>query len=203
MKTRNLLAVLFAVLAFTFSACDDQNSPDPAAPAQEQTLNRSFTYPDEARLEAAYQADTIKVQVSHTEKEFHFYTGVKPVAGKSAPGNDHVNFVVAAGELKQGFVGNYSLKSFTAPQAGEANVSYVHYTSESGGNIFDSQFNTLTGSFEITAYDARHKLISGHYTLDIREASDPYAPAEERANPKNIHIVLNGTFKNVPVKDQL
>ncbi|MGV3504707.1 MAG: hypothetical protein ACO1O1_13450 [Adhaeribacter sp.] len=202
MKTRNLLALFFAALTFAFSACDDQNTPDPAAPAapaQEQTLTRSFTYPDDARLEAAYEADTIKVQVSYTEKEFHFYTGVKPVNGKSAVGNDHVNFVVAAGQLKQGLVGSYSLKSFTSPQTGEAKVSFIHYTSESGGNIFDSQFNTLTGSFEITAYDARHKLISGHYTLGIQEASDPY----ERLNPRKINIVLSGTFKNVPVKDQL
>jgi hypothetical protein len=199
MKTRNLLALFFAAFTFAFSACDDKNTPDPAAPAQEQTLNRSFTYPDDARLEATYKADTIKVQVSNTEQEFHFYTGVKPVDGKSAAGNDHVNFVVASGQLKQGFVGNYSLKSFTTPQAGEAKVSYIHYTSESGGNIFDSQFNTITGSFEITAYDAQNKLISGHYNLDIREASDPY----ERLNPKKINIVLSGTFKNVPVKAQL
>ncbi|MGV3639950.1 MAG: hypothetical protein ACO1NZ_05475 [Adhaeribacter sp.] len=200
MKTRNSLALFFTVLTLAFSACDDKNTPDPAAPAQEQTLNRSFTYPDDARLEAAYQADTIKVQVVHTEQEFHFYTGVKPVGGKSAAGNDHINFVVPAAQVKQGFVGAYSLKSFTTPQAGDAKVSYIHYTSENGGNVFDSQFNTLAGSFEITAYDARNKLVSGQYQLTIREVSDPYAPVAERFNPKKITIAMSGTFKNVPVK---
>jgi hypothetical protein len=105
--------------------------------------------------------------------------------------------------VKPGFVGTYGLQSFSDPQAGEAKVSFIHYTSDSGGNIFDSQFNTLTGSYQITAYDASHQLISGRYDLVIKEASDPYAPAEERFNPKKIDITISGTFKNVPVKKQL
>lgn len=203
MKSTCLPALFVALLTFVFSACNDKNTPDPANPAQEQTLSRAFTYPNDLRLEAAYEADTIKAEVSHTREEFHFYSGVKPVGGKSAAGNDHINFVVAAAQLKQGFVGTYALKSFTTPQAGEAKVSYVHYTSENGGNVFDSQFNTLSGSFEITAYDARNKLVSGQYQLTIREVSDPYAPVAERFNPKKIAIAMSGTFKNVPVKAEL
>lgn len=197
MKFKNLLSLLFIAILFSLTSCHDKEqledtvTPEPAA---ELTLGRVIEYENTAKRTSGYEPKVVKAIAQNKAEEFVFYSGVD-----NPHGVDHVNFTLKPEQLKPGFVGSYSLKSYTNAGTTDATVRFSHYTEPGKAAIFDSSFSVFEGAFEITAYDTQTKLVSGNYWIKLKDVNDPYATGEERFNPKKCEIRVAGTFKNVKV----
>ncbi len=200
MKFKNLLSYFLLILTLVVSGCDDKDKNEATvAPAAELTLNHLFTYEKTTLNTKIHTPAGLKAEALKSETEFYFYTGNQNQAGQPATGDDHISFKIPVANLKPGYVGNYALKSLPEPANGQASVYYVHYARASGGSIFDSSWNSLEGFYEIKAYDAQRQLISGQYTLVLKQVGDPYTADLGFPDRKKVDITVSGTFKNVKV----
>ncbi|WP_026464361.1 hypothetical protein [Adhaeribacter aquaticus] len=200
MTIKNILSYFLLSLTLVVSACGDKNDQEATVtPAAELSLNHFFAYHDGNPKTKTQAPSELKAEALKSETEFYFYSGNQNQIGRDATGDDHISFKIPVANLKSDYIGKYNLKSLPEPANGQASVYYVHYANASGGSMFDSRWNTLEGLYEIKSYDAKHQLVSGEYTLTMKQVGDPYTADQGFPDRKKVDITVSGTFKNVRV----
>ncbi|WBO83681.1 hypothetical protein [Hymenobacter yonginensis] len=195
---RFLLTLLTSATLFTVACHKDQDDqPQPAAPAQAATLNMTFHYtnPDETRginhladkPSGQQLADRLVVTFSNSQ--------ANPV--------DQIEFTIAKSRQKSGLAGTYALASQPDPGAGDVQVRYLRPTPSSAaiGNLVTGNTHRLTGSFIISSYDANRQLISGSYTVEAADSKDPFTFLTTGVdNRRSGDLRVYGTFTEVPLR---
>lgn len=199
---RFLFAFLTTASLFTI-ACqkDAADQPQPAAPAQEATLNMTFRYysPDETRG-INHLADRPGGQQLPDRLTVKFNNS----PGPNGP-TDQIEFTIAKSRQQPGLAGSYTLAS--QPDPGQGDVQFSYLRPSPGGSAIDNRVSSnshrLTGSFIITRYDAVRNLISGSYLVEAANVKDFFffttasGPADTR-RPGDLRVY--GTFTEVPLR---
>lgn len=195
MKKLSLLPILFFFLVL-FSACDTDKDPE-VLPAAEAEMNRAIVYayeePQSALIDS-YSKSSTESSISYDNEHLSASFGVPSHVGK-----DHISFVIHKSGLKNNFIGGYTLQSLPAPADGDAFIMYS-YRQDTGTNaIIDSDMATIQGHFTVSAYDAKHQLISGTYEVKMVNVIDPANYDITQTNFRKCDITVTGRFTNVKV----
>lgn len=188
------LALLLSLPLLLNTGCSKEENPLPEpTPQATATYRRTFFYPaNSAVLDTVYAALLLRAVAGQDANELNISIGTtKP--------DENVNFRIERSRIKPGTAGTYSLKTAQSPGQGDASVTY-YCQSGSGGYLYFSTANRLTGSLTVTGYDAARKLLSGRYTVELPDASDPTA-APTTFPKQRCNITLTGTFDNVLVTE--
>jgi hypothetical protein len=194
LSTHTALLVLAAGLA---TGCSDKATPTPEpTPEPTATVTRNIAYHDTA---PPARRDTVFQQTALTPTA-ELRGGTLFINLRTKPNREGFLFALNRG-IPASLVGTYSYQSRqngTPP----ANLNYYAFVPGSNGLqswSFGSFVNTPTGAIVITAYDVKRQLLSGTFTADISNASDPFeeddAPIHRRCT-----IALSGTFTNLTVQ---
>jgi hypothetical protein len=196
-----LLTVLLTASCQEEKGKDPQ--PAPAAPIQAATINVYFdayaTPSKPAETKSATLLATLPVgQLLSDRLTIHFDNSFNDRV------TDEVDFIIPKGRQRAGIVGTYTISSQPDAAAGDVQASYLR-PSNNGDmwlNFFSSNNNMVGGSLVITSYNATRRLISGTYTLIVKDMKDPYTfigynSAADTRRAGNVRVA--GTFEEVPL----
>ena len=180
------------------TGCSRDDSP---APAAEATYTRSVAYLDTAspsQLDSTFKSPVLD---TFAQQNANYLT----VFVQRPPNREAISFSFVRAKLPANLVGTYSFKTKqnTAP---DVDFAYrIEMTDQRGPgvfgyNVYDRLIYSPTGSFTITAYDAKHRLVSGLFEVNVPNASDPFA-LYSTAIPRRCNLSLQGTFTNALVQD--
>jgi hypothetical protein len=197
MKTTTAL-FSYLVLALGLLAGCSRDSP---APAAEATYSRTVTYSDTAspsRLDSTFKSPVLKTFVQQNANYFTVFV-------QRLPDREAISFSFVRAKLPANLVGTYSFKT-KQDAAPDVDFAYrIEMTDQRGPGVFgyhvyDRLIYSPTGSFTVTSYDTKHRLISGRFEVNVLNASDPFALYSTNI-PRRCNLSLQGTFTNAPVQD--
>jgi hypothetical protein len=119
----------------------------------------------------------------------------------SQPVAEQVELVVDRAALSAGYVGQYSLRSSTAPQA-PTDFRYTYFLPQGFTTkpmIYRSADYPVQSTLHITSYDAKLKLLSGTFEVLLASAPDPYDASG--TSSRSCNAAIKGTFANVPLAE--
>ena len=176
------------------TGCGRDEAP---APAAEATYTRSVTYLDTAspsRLDSTFKSPVLKPFAWRRGTNFTIF--LEPTTDRET-----VAFGLVRANLPANLVGTYTLKT-KLDATKDADFSYRINTPNSPGyaSLYDKTIYTPMGSLTITAYDATHQVVSGRFTVELTNVSDPFGPVYQSIK-RRCNLALQGTFTNAPIKD--
>lgn len=173
-------------------------SRDSPLPAAEAAYSRSLTYLDTtgpSQLDSTFKSPVLKTFVRQNANYFTVFV-------QRPPEREAISFSFVRAKLPANLVGTYTFKT-KQNDAPEVDVAYRIEIADRRGSsnwVYDRLIYSPTGSFTITAYDAKHRLVSGRFEVNIPNASDPFALYSTYV-PRRCNLSLQGTFSNAPVQD--
>jgi hypothetical protein len=186
------LSLALGILA---SCSRDSDLPQPEA---EATYSRTVVYLDAAspsRLDSTFKSPTLKPFARQNATVFTVF--LQPL-----PNREAVSFNLLRANLPASRVGTYTLKT-KQDATRDTDFEYRIEKPDTKGYsnwLYSRLVHSPTGSFTITAYDATHHLVSGNFTVDLANVSDPFALNSE-FSPRRCNLKLQGSFTNAPVED--
>ncbi|MBC5991789.1 hypothetical protein [Pontibacter cellulosilyticus] len=198
MKKLLPLSFLF-LLTLLFTACDSDSDreAEEVAPAAVATMRSVIAYAYNEPQSAEFSEYSGMSVISHASLDTE-----RLVASFIIPshiGRDAIAFSINKPQVAAGYVGTYALKSLPDPATGAVDVRYSYRKDGNTYSVYLSSSSTMEGHFTITAYDAKHKLISGNYEMKMRRAFDPKASEVSLENTRRCDITIQGTFTNVKI----
>jgi hypothetical protein len=197
-----LLLFLTMLLA---ASCDKQETEDPAPevlPEATSLLNRSIYYLETgARLDTTFQTKAVRAFAAQSTKELK-------VGVSALPSSEGINFTFDRTQLTPDLVGTYPLKTITTVNGAPTNAAFVSYfydlrpTNGTGTYLYLSSTAKVSGTFTITAYDVRRKLLSGQYEAVFTRTKDPNSPVRDTDSWYKCDITVKGSFDNVPLTEE-
>jgi hypothetical protein len=192
-----LLAVLFT------TGCDKPKAEDPAPevlPETTSVLHRSLYYRETStRFDTTFQANTVRAYAAQDARELTI--GIGPPTN-----TEGINFTFERSQLPSTLVGTYSLKTAGAFTTGTpTNAAFARYYYDlrpamgTGTYLYLSSTTKVDGTFTITHYDAKRKLLSGEYIAVFSRVNDPNSRPSDTNAWFKCDITLTGSFENVLV----
>lgn len=185
--------VWLCAVAASLVSCDQKEEETTSIlPGLEATMDRTFDYLESDEADRVFYTLSLSEMqlLSDDEKLEMIFAPDKPVR------MDAVVFNIKKTELKNGFVGQYKIKSLTN-RTGQAELTYYHYHNKTNSNALFSVGNQMEGSFEIETYNASTGLASGRYVVNIKNVTDPKAYKNNPLIPRKCDITLSGEFNNL------
>ncbi|WP_299708649.1 hypothetical protein [uncultured Pontibacter sp.] len=189
--------VWFCSLAISFASCDQKEEETASIlPNVEATMERTFDYlGSEETDRMVYTLSLSEMQLLSDDDRLEvMFAPTKPVR------KDAIVFNIRKTDLKNGYVGTYSLKSLSTNKSGKAELTYYHYHNKTSSNALFSVGNQMEGNFEIKTYNASTGLASGSYVVNIKNVTDPTAYETNPSTPRKCDIILRGEFNNLKLK---
>ena len=198
MKKLLPLSFLF-LLTLLFTACDSDSDKETeeVAPAAVATMRSAIAYAYNEPQSAEFSEYSGMTVISNASLDIE-----RLVVSFSVPshvGRDAIAFSISKPQITVGYVGTYALKSLPNPATGAADVRYSYRKDANSYSIYLSNSSTMEGHFTITAYDAKHKLISGSYEVKMKQAFDPKANQINQTDIRRCDITIQGNFTNVKI----
>lgn len=177
------------------TGCSRDDSP---APAAEATYTRSVTYLDTAspsRLDSTFKAPILKTFARQNKNVFTVF--LQPL-----PNRESVSFNLLRGQLPANRLGTYSYKTKQDASAATDFEYRIEKPDKVGSSnwLYSRLLHSPTGSFTITVYDESRHVVSGNFTVDLADVSDPFA-LDSEFRPRRCNMKLQGTFANAPIED--
>ena len=195
MKKLLPLSLLF-LLMLLITACDSDDEKEEFVPAAQATMDSAIAYSYNEPQSAEFSSYGGMSVVSNASLDSE-----RLLVGFSVPahvGPDAIAFSIDKQQLAAGYQKVYSLKSLPSG-SGAVDVRYSYRKDASSYSIYLSNSSTMEGHFTITAYDAKHKLISGSYEVKMKQAFDPKASEVSLENTRRCDITIQGNFTNVKI----
>lgn len=195
MKTTTRPLVLLSLTLGLLTSCSRDDSP---APAAEAMYTRSITYLDTAspsQLDSTFTSSALKPFIQQNATYFTVFV-------QRLPDRETVSFSFLRAKLPANPVGTYRFKT-KLDATPDVDVAYhIEVADRRGSNnwVYDRLIYSPMGSLTITAYDAKHRLVSGRFEVNIPNASDPLALYSVYPM-RRCNLSLQGTFTNAPVQD--
>ncbi|MEJ8802403.1 hypothetical protein [Pontibacter sp. H249] len=195
MKKQLPLLFLFILL---FTACgDSKEKSEEAVPAAQATMNAAIAYTYNEPQSAEFSNYSGMSVVSYASLDTDRLTLSFSIPAHVGP--DAISFSINKQQVIAGYVGTYTLKSLPNPANGAANVQYTYKKDSNSATMYLSNSSTMEGHFTITAYNAKHKLISGSYEVKLKQAFDPKANQINQTDTRRCDITIQGEFTNVKI----
>ena len=187
-----------AVLGATSCQRHDEPTPIPVIPQATYSMASSVYYPT-----GNYSLGTSHSPLSLLGQA-RIRGGQLSLRFKSGDtAEDDVEFGMPA-NLTASKLGTYPCQSFPNPAAEAVRVTYLlTYQLNPTSNLsklYRSSENLTEGRVVITAYDDRKQLISGTYSVEFKEAIDPYAELSPSRPAQKSLVSVSGDFNNVPIQ---
>jgi hypothetical protein len=195
MRTTTALLPYLGLALGLLAGCSRDEAP---APAAEATYSRTVTYSDTAspsRLDSTFKAPVLK---AFAQQNANYFT----VFVQRPPNREAISFSFVRAKLPANLVGTYTFKT-KQDDAPDVDFAYrIEITDRRGSSnwVYDRLIYSPTGSLIVTAYDAKHRLVSGRFEVNVPNASDPFALYSTDI-PRRCNLSLQGTFTNAPVQD--
>jgi hypothetical protein len=194
MKTTTALLPYLGLALGLLAGC----SRDSPVPAAEATYSRTVTYSDTAspsRLDSTFKTPVLKTFV---RQNAYYFT----VVVQRPPEREAISFSFVRAKLPTNLVGTYAFKT-KQDDAPDVDFAYrIEIMDRRGSSnwVYDRLIYSPTGSFTVTSYDTKHRLISGRFEVNVPNASDPFA-LYSNYPMRRCNLSLQGTFTNAPVQD--
>ncbi|MBJ6143943.1 hypothetical protein [Hymenobacter sp. BT559] len=195
MRTTTALLPYLGLALGLLAGCSRDEAP---APAPEATYSRTVTYSDTAspsRLDSTFKAPVLK---AFAQQNANYFT----VFVQRPPNREAISFSFVRAKLPANLVGTYTFKT-KQDDGPDVDFAYrIEITDRRGSSnwVYDRLIYSPTGSLIVTAYDAKHRLVSGRFEVNVPNASDPFALYSTDI-PRRCNLSLQGTFTNAPVQD--
>lgn len=193
------LAALLAASTLALAGC----SHDEATPSPEASYSRAVTYLDQAspaRHDTAYQSPALQIKAELSPKSCAIY--LQPATNKES-----LVLSIPRAQMSAGLIGSYAFRGPVNPSAAPSYGYRVNTSDDPSGSKTWSYENwwlpstgAVAGAVDLTAYDAKRHLLSGHFRLALTGTYDPRASSNEFST-RRCDLTLTGTFANVPVAD--
>ena len=192
-------AALLGLAAACLSSCADQKETPEPLPEPTATYRRTWAYLDQAlpaRRDSTYQTAALAPTAEQNATSLFVFLRTKP-------NEEGLLFSINRNRLTPGLTGTYTYRTpldFTTTDVDlKYYVFYKRTINSSASWDYGSFVNRqLTGSFTITAYDAKRQLLSGKFDARVPNASDP-TDTDNTPNPRRCEITLAGSFANLSI----
>ena len=201
-----LSLLTFAVLLTSCSKKIKQTVADPKA---EAAFTRTVVYPNQNNSEnkVSYSGHALVTPRAGIEGDL-LYVGMYVMPVSPGTSGDGIWFKLDKRFLAQGLQQTYSVDGQTTPALRD--TRYTHMVEKQEGGFWSSIHETsmglkMEGTLTIAAYDAARKLVSGAFTVVIRDLiNDPLKyNGYAQVDPINKNTVtITGTFRHVKLSDE-
>lgn len=182
------------MLIFTAGCHKNDASTPEVVPQAMINFNRSILYLDnDQRIDTTYTTPELKAQI--TQYADNLSISISPVNN-----NEKVFFLIDRKRMSAELTGTYTLKTLLDENLdSEVRYFYVQPDSLGGGTIiYPGNTQHVKGSFTISSYDSRRKILSGIFSATMAGTNDP--TVSYFAYPKRkCDITVTGIFNNIPV----
>jgi hypothetical protein len=189
---------LTAVLATACSKKEADPQPQPADPAVQAEMTRTFTFPTNSGSDAG---------LTYTQKSMRLIgkqdaTGLV-LAFDVPEGSDFVAFTIPNAALSANWQGAYALRTQPSSVGGVVETQYTYTILKVPGatsaQLFFSNNNSMVGKVVVTAYDSQRRLLAGTFEMAMDAVNDPRERNPATGAPR-CNVKIMGRFENLKLE---